>query len=188
MPFAAAVGSPLQWVFDRTAATGLERGQYLAVSISGADAMMDLPAEELKSELSASLAGSAARGARGGGGAFPGHARAPGDVSAGARIGRLRPGPRTPVSRLFLAGAWTATGWPATMEGAVRSGTSAASCALAAVEMQVQSQSLGVSGMKHAPSMSTMPPARTATPEQLERHRALIDAGLRAAVEASAAV
>jgi squalene-associated FAD-dependent desaturase len=33
-----------------------------------------------------------------------------------------RPSQQTPVSNLFLAGDWTATGWPATMEGAVRSG------------------------------------------------------------------
>jgi uncharacterized protein with NAD-binding domain and iron-sulfur cluster len=35
---------------------------------------------------------------------------------------RFRPPQRTPVPRLFLAGDWTATGWPATMESAVRSG------------------------------------------------------------------
>jgi len=34
------------------------------------------------------------------------------------------------VPGLVLAGAWTATGWPATMEGAVRSGNSAARHAL----------------------------------------------------------
>ena len=38
----------------------------------------------------------------------------------------LRPPQRTPVDGLFLAGDWTATGWPATMEGAVRSGYLAA--------------------------------------------------------------
>jgi squalene-associated FAD-dependent desaturase len=37
-----------------------------------------------------------------------------------------RPGSRSPWPRLFLAGDWTATGWPATMEGAVRSGYKAA--------------------------------------------------------------
>ncbi len=37
-----------------------------------------------------------------------------------------RPGPTTAWPRLFLAGDWTATGWPATMEGAVRSGYQAA--------------------------------------------------------------
>jgi uncharacterized protein with NAD-binding domain and iron-sulfur cluster len=37
-----------------------------------------------------------------------------------------RPAPATAWSRVFLAGDWTATGWPATMEGAVRSGYLAA--------------------------------------------------------------
>jgi squalene-associated FAD-dependent desaturase len=41
-------------------------------------------------------------------------------------IDALRPAQRTPVEGLFLAGDWTATGWPATMEGAVRSGYRAA--------------------------------------------------------------
>jgi Flavin containing amine oxidoreductase len=38
----------------------------------------------------------------------------------------LRPGPQTAIANLFLAGDWTQTGWPATMEGAVRSGYIAA--------------------------------------------------------------
>ena len=46
---------------------------------------------------------------------------------------RLRPGPETGFGRLFLAGAWTDTGWPATMEGAVRSGMRAARHVLRAV-------------------------------------------------------
>jgi zeta-carotene desaturase len=41
-------------------------------------------------------------------------------------IDRYRPGQRTSWPRVFLAGDWTATGWPATMEGAVRSGYLAA--------------------------------------------------------------
>jgi len=39
-----------------------------------------------------------------------------------------RPQPETVWPRIFLAGDWTATGWPATMEGAVRSGYAAAQC------------------------------------------------------------
>ena len=41
-------------------------------------------------------------------------------------IDSYRPGPHSPWPRIFLAGDWTATGWPATMEGAVRSGYTAA--------------------------------------------------------------
>ncbi len=41
-------------------------------------------------------------------------------------VDRLRPPQRTRVTNLFLAGDWTATGWPATMESAVRSGYLAA--------------------------------------------------------------
>lgn len=42
----------------------------------------------------------------------------------------LRPAQATSISNLFLAGDWTATGWPATMEGAVRSGNLAAEAVL----------------------------------------------------------
>ena len=41
-------------------------------------------------------------------------------------IDQYRPKPETAWPRIFLAGDWTATGWPATMEGAVRSGYLAA--------------------------------------------------------------
>jgi zeta-carotene desaturase len=41
-------------------------------------------------------------------------------------IDKYRPKPETAWPRVFLAGDWTATGWPATMEGAVRSGYLAA--------------------------------------------------------------
>jgi squalene-associated FAD-dependent desaturase len=43
---------------------------------------------------------------------------------------RWRPSQRTPLRNLFLAGDWTATGWPGTMEGAVRSGYLAAEAIL----------------------------------------------------------
>ena len=43
-------------------------------------------------------------------------------VSAVPGVDALRPPQATPWPNLFLAGDWTHTGWPATMEGAVRSG------------------------------------------------------------------
>jgi uncharacterized protein with NAD-binding domain and iron-sulfur cluster len=45
-------------------------------------------------------------------------------------VDRLRPGQQSPIENLFVAGDWTATGWPATMEGAVRSGYLAAEAIL----------------------------------------------------------
>jgi squalene-associated FAD-dependent desaturase len=42
-------------------------------------------------------------------------------------VDRWRPAQETPFDNLLVAGDWTATGWPATMEGAVRSGYLAAS-------------------------------------------------------------
>jgi zeta-carotene desaturase len=46
--------------------------------------------------------------------------------SPGPGMDQYRPGAGTAWPRVFLAGDWTATGWPATMEGAVRSGYLAA--------------------------------------------------------------
>jgi squalene-associated FAD-dependent desaturase len=50
--------------------------------------------------------------------------------SAVPGVDRWRPDQTTPIENLFLAGDWTATGWPATMEGAVRSGYLAAEAIL----------------------------------------------------------
>ena len=46
-------------------------------------------------------------------------------------VDRWRPAQASPIRNLFVAGDWTATGWPATMEGAVRSGYLAAEALLA---------------------------------------------------------
>jgi uncharacterized protein with NAD-binding domain and iron-sulfur cluster len=50
--------------------------------------------------------------------------------SAVPDVDRWRPHQSSPIANLFLAGDWTATGWPATMEGAVRSGYLAAEALL----------------------------------------------------------
>ncbi|MGW3204300.1 hydroxysqualene dehydroxylase HpnE [Streptomyces sp. NPDC001135] len=148
-PFFAALGTPVQWVFDRTDASGLLRGgpegppykggggrragQYLALSQSAAHGEIDLPVTELRERYLPALERliPGTRGAevldffvtRERTATF---APAPG-------VGRLRPGARTKAPGLYLAGAWTATGWPATMESAVRSGVSAADAALSAL-------------------------------------------------------
>jgi len=128
--FAAGVGTPLEWLFDRTDAAGLERGQYLAVSLSAADRWVGLSSESLRKTFEPAFRAllPAARDAellrffttceptatfRG----------APGTRALRARA-------ETRATGLYLAGAWTDTGWPATMEGAVRSGRAAARAAL----------------------------------------------------------
>lgn len=52
--------------------------------------------------------------------------------SACPGLERMRPGPRTRFPNVFLAGDWTNSGWPATMEGAVRSGYRAAEAVIEA--------------------------------------------------------
>lgn len=124
--FAAGVGTPVQYVFDRSGATGLSEGQYLAISLSGAAGEMELSSEQLRERYVEAMAE-----------LFP---RARGAVVRSVHVSRehaatfaarpgtesLRPGPRTSVAGLVMAGAWTDTGWPATLEGAVLSGHAAA--------------------------------------------------------------
>ncbi len=133
MEFAAAVGSPVQFVFDRTQSAGLDRGQCLAVSLSAASAEIDASADDLRTRFVAALAAllPAARDARVERFVVTRERMATFRAGPGAR--RLRPGSRTAIRGLALAGAWTDTGWPATMEGAVRSGHAAAHVALDAL-------------------------------------------------------
>ncbi len=129
---AAAVHSPAQFIFDRTGAAGLAPGdgQCLAISVSGADAEHGDRPEELIARYAAALGElfPAARDAR------LVDAVVSREHSATFRAvpgtARLRPGPLSGLPGLYLAGSWTDTGWPATMEGAVRSGVAAAACAL----------------------------------------------------------
>lgn len=135
-PFVAGVDGPLQWIFDRTEQAGLDpaEGQYLAVSLSAADELIGRRSGELRdwalphlhrllprlrtAELKEFFV-----------------TREPHATFAPAPGSReLRPGAITALPGLFLAGAWTATGWPATMEGAVRSGEAAATALLAAAQ------------------------------------------------------
>jgi squalene-associated FAD-dependent desaturase len=130
-PLLAAVDSPLQWIFDRTASSGLARGQYLAVSLSAADAYLGLPQTALRAQFLPAFQAllPAARGARVLRFFVTAERVATFRQAPGTRP--ARPGPEVGVPRVFVAGAWTDTGWPATMEGAVRSGHAAARHALA---------------------------------------------------------
>jgi squalene-associated FAD-dependent desaturase len=125
-PFVAAVGSPVQFVFDRTRPSGLRDGQYVAVSVSAADGWIDEPVASIRDvflpEIRRVLP--AAR-----------DAVVRDFFVTREREATFRPVPGSAARRLptttalpglFVAGAWSDTGWPATMESAVRSGVAAA--------------------------------------------------------------
>ena len=145
LPFAAAVDSPVQWVFDRTGQSGLRSGQYLAVSLSAADGYVDVPTSALRAQFLPAMADlfPAARDARVTDFFVTRERRATLRQVPGCE--RLRPGAATALPGLVLAGAWTDTGWPDTMEGAVRSGLNAA---------RVLRQGLAVPGSMGQPARS----------------------------------
>ena len=131
LPFAAGVGTPVQWVFDRTRISGYSTvsgggGQYLAVSLSAGDEYVDMAVADLRERFVPALAElfGAARDARIEEFFVTRERRATFRQVPGS--GALRPDAGTKLPGLVLAGAWTATGWPDTMEGAVRSGLAAA--------------------------------------------------------------
>jgi squalene-associated FAD-dependent desaturase len=132
LPFAAGLSTPVQWVFDRTTSSGLDDGgQLLAVSLSGAAAYADRSLDALRAEFEPALEElfPAARSARV---VSFWATREPRATFRGVPgTAADRPGTRTRAEGLYLAGAWTDTGWPATMEGAVRSGRAAAEALLA---------------------------------------------------------
>ena len=125
-PLAAAIGSPVQWLFDRTQASGAAQGQLVAISLSHAVDEIGGSVADLRGRYLPALERllPQARGATILDFAVTHEPRATFRAAPGTQV--LRPGPRTRTRGLYLAGAWTATGWPATMEGAVRSGLAAA--------------------------------------------------------------
>lgn len=129
-PFVAGVDTPVQWVFDRSGAGGVHEGQYLAVSLSAADGIVDEPVARISDRIVPALRDllPAARNAEIKDVFVTRERNATFRPVPGT--GALRPGPETSRRGLLLAGAWTDTGWPATMEGAVRSGEAAAAVAL----------------------------------------------------------
>ena len=130
-PFVAGVHTPVQWLFDRTAGARLSEGQYLAVSLSAADEDLNVSADELRTKYLPALREllPAARDAGVEDFFVTREHAATFRAAPGARA--WRPAARTRIPGLLLAGCWTDTGWPATMESAVRSGRAAAAEAMA---------------------------------------------------------
>jgi hydroxysqualene dehydroxylase len=125
---AALLGSPAHWIFDRGALTGHDppQGQYLTVVSSGVPELLEIRGKTLVETMADAL-----------------RERLGDSELLWSRVSREpratfapRPGTRTlrwpmttPRPNVYLAGAWTASDWPATMEAAVRSGTAAAAAA-----------------------------------------------------------
>jgi len=128
LPHVVLVDCIGQWVFNRKETAAGE--YYVQVVVSAARQFRGLGHEEVERRVLDELrrlfpaaAAATLRRAR----VVTEHAAT---FSAVPGVDRWRPVQTTPLENLFVAGDWTATGWPATMEGAVRSGYLAAEALL----------------------------------------------------------
>jgi squalene-associated FAD-dependent desaturase len=163
--FAAGVDTPVQYLFDRSAAAGAPAGsQYLAVSLSGAEREMSMSVDALRERYLPALAAllPRARGARVE--EFLVTREHAATFRAAPGSATLRPEPASGVPGLALAGAWTATRWPATLEGAVLSGQRAAAHALAALTGEAAT---GLGAAVRSASSAAQPGARVASSSAL---------------------
>ncbi len=133
-PLVALLGSDAHWVFDRGALTGHppERGQYLTVVSSGVPELMEIRGRELVDRIATQVTGRLGAAEL----LWSRVSREP-DATIALRPGLRRPAPGLVRPGLARAGAWTQTGWPATMESAVRSGRAAARALLSDVTTKV---------------------------------------------------
>ena len=135
-PFVTLLDTTTQWIFNKTALYGQKNGagggngQYLQLVISASYGLLQKPRQEIidlcLEEVRQALP--AAKGANLLKATVIKEAAATFSPQPG--VDRWRPKQETSVKGMFLAGDWTATGWPATMEGAVRSGYLAAEAVL----------------------------------------------------------
>ncbi|MEO9189750.1 MAG: hydroxysqualene dehydroxylase HpnE [Acetobacteraceae bacterium] len=121
--FVGLIGGTAEWVFVKDG--------YVSVTISAANRLLDTPAEALTATVWPEVCAALGLGDI----AMPAwrvvkEKRA--TFAATAAQERRRPGPRVGIANLALAGDWTATGLPATIEGAIRSGRRAAQVILVA--------------------------------------------------------
>ena len=132
--FAGLPGRAMQWVFDKRAAFG-GSASHLSLVSSGANAIVGRSNQELTDlaarEIEASLPD--ARGVWPIRGTVVREKQATFSLAPGQP---RRPGVRTGIGGLLLAGDWTDTGLPATIEGAVVSGNRAAAAVLAGTDKQ----------------------------------------------------
>ena len=115
------VGGLVEWLFTFP--------QRLSITISGADRLVDMPREELAQAIWRDICQAAGITAELPPWQIVRERRA--TFEATPEQNALRPGAVTAFKNLFLAGDWTDTGLPATIEGSVRSGNRAADLVLA---------------------------------------------------------
>jgi zeta-carotene desaturase len=135
-PFLTTVDTTTQWIFNKTAlygannGDGAEKGQYLQLVISASyellqkarQEIIDLCLKEVREFLPEAREAKLVKATV--------IKEAAATFSPQPGVDLLRPKQETRIGRLVLAGDWTDTGWPATMEGAVRSGYLAAEALL----------------------------------------------------------
>jgi len=133
-PLAALLDSDAHWVFDRGALTGSrpERGQYLTVVSSGVPELLEVRGRELVEQIASQLTDRLGEAAL----LWSRVSREP-YATVALRPGVQRPGVETSRPHVARAGTWTDTGWPATMESAVRSGRRAAQHILSSTSARV---------------------------------------------------
>jgi flavin-dependent dehydrogenase len=129
---AVLLDTRIQWMFQKSKIRrwGSERGSYLELVISASHAELGMGREAISSSAVREFEGffPEARGARLVKSGVLKEAAATFSVLPG--LDRLRPGQATAWPGLYVAGDWTRTEWPSTMEGAVRSGRLAAGALL----------------------------------------------------------
>jgi squalene-associated FAD-dependent desaturase len=132
-PFLTLLDSTTQWVFNKTQLYGggaKDSGQYLQLVISASYSLASrsrqeiiaMCLEELREVLPKTREATLVKGTV--------VKEMSATFSPAPGSDRWRPAQKSPLSGLFLAGDWTLTGWPSTMEGAVRSGYLAAEAIL----------------------------------------------------------
>jgi squalene-associated FAD-dependent desaturase len=133
-PLGALLGSDAHWVFDRGALTGSrpERGQYLTVVSSGVPELLEVRGRELVERIAGQLTERLGEAEV----LWSRVSREP-YATIALRPGVRRPGVETSRANVARAGAWTDTGWPATMESAIRSGRRAAQHILSSASARV---------------------------------------------------
>ena len=135
-PFLTLLETTTQWIFNKSLlygaknGSGKEKGQYLQLVISASHELLEKPRQEIVDLCLGEVRQALPRAGAANLLKATVIKEAAATFSPQPGVDRWRPTQQTSVKGMFLAGDWTATGWPATMEGAVRSGYLAAEAVL----------------------------------------------------------